>query len=83
VIQRYAENLREHESLLMMSGVSVEVRQQLRQTGLLKELGRENIFDVTEILGESALDALHAAEKWVDQVSESQKLEDGKGNVQS
>jgi len=49
----------------MLAGVSSSVIRQLEHTGLMKTIGRENVFVATEQLGEAGLAAWDAAEKWV------------------
>jgi len=66
VLERYAKDLREHESKLMLSGVDTHVRNQIRRTGLLKTIGHENVFMATEAVGESAIDAIYAGEAWIE-----------------
>ena len=44
VLERYSADLREHHSKLMLAGVHASVVDQLEKTGLLKKIGRENIF---------------------------------------
>ena len=65
VFDRYAKNLREQESKLMLAGVDPHVKEQIIRTGMMQTLGSENVFLVTETVGESALEAIHAAEKWI------------------
>lgn len=65
VVERYAWNLQQHESLLMLAGVNAEVVVQLRDTGLLTTLGRENVWIESEFIGESAMMAWEAADNWV------------------
>ena len=37
----------------------------VERTGQIKTYGRDNVFVATEVVGESLLEAYHAAEKWV------------------
>jgi SulP family sulfate permease len=66
VIGRYANTLREQESKLMLAGIDRYVRDQIDRTGTIQSIGRENIFLATETVGESALEAVQQAEKWID-----------------
>jgi SulP family sulfate permease len=65
VIARYAEALRRQDSRLMLAGVAPSVKLQLERTGLLRTLGRENIFLVDERVGQSLQEAVDAAESWI------------------
>ena len=65
VLARYADALREHESKLMLAGVDPKVKDQLRRTGIMESIGRENIFLATENIGESAEEAIDEARKWI------------------
>ena len=67
VIQRYARELAEHDSRLILAAVSPEARDQIKQVGLLDEIGRENIFVDSEIVGESIHEALDEATRWLAQ----------------
>ena len=69
VLERYAKDLQEHESKLMLSGVDSHVRNQIRRTGLLKTIGHENVFMATEAVGESAIDATYEGEAWIEVAS--------------
>jgi hypothetical protein len=52
-------------SLLMLVGVQPRVVDQLEKTGLLRRIGRENIFVEGEVVGQSVLTGLETAERWV------------------
>jgi len=65
VLERYSSELHRHHSKLMLSGVDPSVLDQLEKTGLIREIGRENVHLQSEQLGLSLLDAWDAAEKWV------------------
>jgi SulP family sulfate permease len=75
VIERYANDLQEHDSRLILAGISKEVRQQLKYVGLLDVLGRDNIYLETEIVGESVYAALNDADAWIDQQARAQRDE--------
>ena len=66
VIQRYAKGLAEHDSRLLLAAVSQESRNQFKQVGLLDDIGRENVFLDTEIVGESIHEALDEATAWLE-----------------
>jgi sulfate permease, SulP family len=65
VITRYAGALREQQSRLMLAGVDPYIRVQMERTGVLRKLGRENVFLVEERVGQSLQDAVEAAEQWI------------------
>lgn len=67
VISRYADELHEHGSLLMLAGVVQEVTRQLEKTGLMRKIGRTNVFVESEVIGQSVLAAWDAAEQWIAQ----------------
>ena len=52
-------------SLLMLAGVQPRVVDQLEKTGLLRRIGRENVFMEEEVVGQSVLAAWETVEKWV------------------
>jgi SulP family sulfate permease len=65
ILERYATELRAHESKLMLAGISDIAKGVLEDTGQMGTYGRDNVFVATEVVGESLLEAHHAAEKWV------------------
>jgi len=65
VLERYSAELREQHSKLMLAGIQASVVDQLEKTGLLRKIGRENVFLDSEQIGQSVLAAWDAAEKWV------------------
>jgi SulP family sulfate permease len=65
VLEHYSADLLDHHSKLMLSGLSSSVIGQLEKTGLIKKIGRENIFPATELIGQAGMAAWDAAEKWV------------------
>jgi sulfate permease, SulP family len=66
VVQRYASNLKAKHGKMVLAGVSEQVYMQLQKTGLLDELGSENVYQATKIIGDSALTALADARKWLE-----------------
>lgn len=65
VLERYDEDLNRHGSELFLAGVDKDVMAQLRLTGMLRKLGRKNVFEKTELVGESGQIAYEAAERWI------------------
>jgi len=67
MVERYAADLKEHDSRLMLVEVDLSVREQLARVGLVDSISRRNIFTKTEEVGESLYDAYAAAEDWMSQ----------------
>ncbi len=65
VLDRYAQALKANGGKLVLAGVSEPVYRQLERTGVLVELGEENVYRETRILGESALHAYQDAQTWL------------------
>jgi len=65
VLDRYAEDLRDHRSKLMLAEVSRFSKGVIEQTGQIRIYGRENIFEANDVVGESIVEAHHAAEMWL------------------
>jgi len=65
VLDRYAADLQAHDSLLMLAGVTPDVIDQFEKTGLVRKIGRENIFVEGEVIGRSVLASRDKAEQWV------------------
>ena len=75
VLARYADALRERECKLMLAGVNPKVKDQIRRTGIMESIGRENIFLATENVGESAEEAMAEAQKWIVAVPDTRDTE--------
>jgi SulP family sulfate permease len=65
VIRRYAGVLRKNGGKLMLVGVSQPVYEQLRRTGMLAELGEDNVYVATSVLGEAAQEAWRDGQAWL------------------
>ncbi len=65
VLDRYAADLEAHDSVLMLAGVLPEVVAQFEKTGLMRKIGRENVFVEGAVIGQSVLAAWDKAEVWV------------------
>lgn len=65
VLGRFARSLNEQESKLMLTGLDPNVRNQIERTGVIRVIGRENVFMATEELGRALLDTVAAAETWI------------------
>jgi SulP family sulfate permease len=65
VLRRYTLALQANGGKLFLAGVSPALREQLRRTGMVDQIGEENIFLVTATIGESGNAALSAATEWL------------------
>ncbi|MDZ7597595.1 MAG: SulP family inorganic anion transporter [Desulfobacterales bacterium] len=65
VVARYARGLRRRKSKLMLAGIAPNVLEQMERTGILRAIGRENVFMATEGVGQALLQAVDAAEEWI------------------
>ena len=65
VLQHYARGLHAHGSKLMLVGVDPAVRDQLGKTGVLQDIGDENVFVATPQLGVALNQAVAAATAWL------------------
>jgi SulP family sulfate permease len=65
VLERYMSDLRDHQSKLILSGANPHILEQLEKTGLIRKLGRENVFLATEQIGQAGMAAWDSAKKWV------------------
>ena len=72
VLKRYAEELQQHESRLVLAEVDKETMAQFEKTGYIDVFGFENIFPSSERIFQSIREAQHEAGKWI---REQQKLE--------
>lgn len=65
VVQRYAEDLMEHDSRLMLAEVAPPVKEQLSRAGIVGSVSGRNTFLQTDRVGESLYEAQAAAEEWI------------------
>lgn len=65
VVTRYAERLDAAGARLMLAGVSDQVHTQLRDTGAIAVIGRDNVFRASSSVGESLQWAMDAADSWI------------------
>jgi SulP family sulfate permease len=65
VVTRYARGLQRRQSKLMLVGIAPSVLEQMERTGILRIIGRENVFMATEGVGQALLQAVDAAEAWI------------------
>ena len=78
VISRYASNISENDGKFILSGVNEHVFHQLEKTGLIDELGAENIYSATSIIGDSTLAAYYDGEQWLAEKNELIQSNEGK-----
>ena len=67
VIARYAASLQSCNGKLVLVGVSEPVYQQLDKTEILDQLGKENVYRSTSMMGDSAMQAYQDARVWLEQ----------------
>jgi SulP family sulfate permease len=61
VLRKYVQELKNHDSTLMLVGVNKDIYHQLEKTGTLAILGENNIYPATRRIGESLTLATAAA----------------------
>ena len=49
----------------MLVGLAPGVIRQLERTGIVQDIGRENLFGATEEIGQALMRAMSAAESWI------------------
>jgi SulP family sulfate permease len=64
-IERYLYELHAQDNLLMLADVEERALEQLEDTNLLNQIGRENVFPVESGYGGALRDAIDAAEAWI------------------
>lgn len=67
VLKRYALQLKANGGKLVLAGVGDHVLNQLRKTETTETISEEDIFVATDTLGAATLEALSAAEKWMEE----------------
>jgi SulP family sulfate permease len=65
VLDRYRREVEASQGMLMLAGVSPQLRQQLQRTGLIRTLGDDRVFDAQPTLTESLGVAIATAEAWL------------------
>mgnify|MGYP000851690225 CR=1 FL=1 len=78
MLERYASELRKHDSKLMLAEVSPRLYNQLHKTGRLQKLKPRNVYRQSETVGASILEAHDDALEWValDDAGDGDVLED-------
>jgi len=69
MLERYAESLRAHDSKLVLAEVGPHLYAQLVRTGRLQTLKPRNVFRYTDTVGASVIEALDAAQEWIEERS--------------
>ncbi len=82
VVQRYADDLVEHDSRLMLAEVSPPVRDQLSRAGIVGSVSATSIFSQADRVGESVYDAQALAEEWISRRSPGDTGSPGKKGSQ-
>lgn len=65
LLDRYAKSLQAGEGQLMLVGIGSQVYTQLERTGVLDDIGRDNVLRAQPQLGSSLFTAYAAAEAWL------------------
>ena len=66
VLERYAQQLQANGGKLILAGVGEHVMEQLRKTETTETIAEEDIFMATDTLGAATIEALAAADKWLE-----------------
>ena len=66
ILGRYAEELREHDSRLVVISIESQVLDQMVVTGTAERIGTDNIYPVDDWLGRELRSAFVEAEEWVE-----------------
>lgn len=65
ILERYANALKAHGNLLMLTGLNKHVLEQLERTDLIELIGEENIFPAEPRFGAAVDKAVRVAETWM------------------
>jgi SulP family sulfate permease len=79
VIDRFEQTLRRNGGKLVLVGVTDRVRDQLKRTDMLAELGAEDVYMATKVYGESVAEAWEDAQLWL--ANQAQEIEQEEGLV--
>jgi SulP family sulfate permease len=71
VIERYALTLQANGCKLILAGINERVREQLEETDLLDLIGAESVFTAQPGFGVSIEQAMEAAQRWLDDLSDA------------
>jgi hypothetical protein len=67
----------------MLAGISSFSKRVIEQTGQIRKYGRENVFEATEVVDASIVEAYHVAENWVEEHEEPEPAADSELDDQS
>ena len=67
VLEKFHEDLNEHDSQLILVELSEELRGQLAHTGHIKIFGRDHVYEATGRVSESLYIAYEDAKKWAEE----------------
>lgn len=65
-IEKYAQMLRQHGSLLMLADIQPNVLDTLRRSGALQIIGEQNVIPATRRILQAEVTAWEAAHRWLD-----------------
>jgi SulP family sulfate permease len=77
VIADYAHRLEKVGGRLYLSGVDPTMLERMTRSGRLDPSGPVQVFDATDVVGESTLAAYHAAEEWLTRTEREQEWPHG------
>jgi SulP family sulfate permease len=67
LLERYDGELLAVDGRLILTGVNLRIKEQLDNTDTIREaLGAEDVFLASDLLGESTMEAIRAAEEWLE-----------------
>ena len=66
-LERYASDLQQQNSRLMLTEISDQVMDQFNNTGYTDIFGWDNLYQATDRVFESILEAQYQAEKWIEE----------------
>ncbi len=66
------QDMLEKDIKLMLTDVADGIMEQFERTGLLDELGRENVVTARDVFGASIMEALEAANAWLEEDRDEQ-----------
>jgi SulP family sulfate permease len=61
ILERYSEQLRRNEGKLMIAGANPKIMEEMERVGMLRKIGKENVFPEGEVLEAGIRDALASA----------------------
>jgi SulP family sulfate permease len=77
LLERYNQQIEASRGKLMLASVGDHIKEQLDETEITEELfGEEDIFEETDILGQSMQAAYKAAQDWLENLPKEKKRQD-------